>query len=152
MTGQPKRIAKPIPEGYHSVTVYLTVPGVAKLMDFLKQAFGAEEIDRMQDHSGRVGHAQMKIGDTFVMMGEPQASQQPKPCNLYLYVENVDAVYQQAIQAGGKSISEPKDQFYGDRSGAVEDPSGNGWWIATHIEDVSSEEIERRAQALHGQH
>ena len=121
-------------------------------MDFLKQAFGAKEIERMQDPGGRVGHAQMKIGDTFVMMGEPQAPQQPKPCNLYLYVENVDAVYQQAIQAGGKSISEPKDQFYGDRSGAVEDPSGNGWWIATHIEDVSSEEIARRAQALHGQH
>jgi uncharacterized glyoxalase superfamily protein PhnB len=152
MTGQPKRIARPIPEGYHSVTVYLTVPGVARLMGFLKRAFGAEEIDRMKDPSGRVGHAQMKIGDTFVMMGEPQAPQQPKPCNLYLYVENVDAVYHQAIQAGGKSISEPKDQFYGDRSGAVEDPSGNGWWIATHIEDVSSEEIARRAQALHGQH
>ena len=153
MTGKPRRVAQPIPDGYHSVTAYLTVPGVARLMDFLKQAFGAVEIDRMQDPSGRVGHAQMKIGDTMVMIGEPQGPhQQPKPCNLYLYVENVDAVYQQAIQAGGKSISEPKDQFYGDRSGGVEDPSGNGWWIATHIEDVSQEEIARRAQALHGQH
>jgi PhnB protein len=152
MTGQPKRIVKPIPDGYHSVTVYLTVPGVARLMDFLKQAFGAQEIERMQEPGGRVGHAQMKIGDTFVMMGEPQAPNQPKPCNLYLYVENVDAVYRQAIEAGGKSISEPKDQFYGDRSGAVEDPSGNGWWIATHIEDVSAEEIARRARAQHGQH
>ncbi len=152
MTGQPKRIAKPIPKGFHSVTVYLTVPGVARLMDFLKQAFGAKEIERMQEPSGRVGHALMKIGDTMVMMGEPQSPHQPKPCNLYLYVENVDAVYRQAIEAGGKSISEPKDQFYGDRSGGVEDPSGNGWWIATHIEDVSEEEIARRAQALHGQH
>ena len=145
--------AKPIPDGYHSVTTYLTVPGVARLMEFLKQAFGAIEIERMQDPSGRVAHAQMKIGDTLVMMGEPQGpGQQPKPCNLYLYVEDVDAVYQRAIAAGGKSISEVKDQFYGDRSGGVEDPSGNGWWIATHIEDVSSEEIARRAQALHGQH
>ena len=153
MTGKPRRVAQPIPDGYHSVTAYLTVPGVARLMDFLKQAFGAKEIERMQEPSGRVGHAQMKIGDTMVMIGEPQGPhQQPKPCNLYLYVENVDAVYQQAIQAGGKSISEPKDQFYGDRSGGVEDPSGNGWWIATHIEDVSQEEIARRAQALHGQH
>jgi uncharacterized glyoxalase superfamily protein PhnB len=152
MTAQPKRIAKPIPDGYHSVSVYLTVPGVGKLMDFLKQAFGAQEIDRMQEPGGRVAHATMKIGDTIVMMGEPQAPQQPRPCNLCLYVENVDAVYQQAIQAGGKSISEPKDQFYGDRSGGVEDPSGNCWWIVTHIEDVSREEIERRAQALYGQH
>jgi PhnB protein len=153
MTAQPKRIVKPIPDGYHSVTTYLTVPGVAKLMEFLKQAFGAVEIERMQEPGGRVGHAQMKIGDTLVMMGEPQGpGQQPKPCNLYLYVEDVDAVYQRAIAAGGKSISEVKDQFYGDRSGGVEDLSGNGWWIATHIEDVSSEEIARRAQALHGQH
>jgi uncharacterized glyoxalase superfamily protein PhnB len=152
MTGQPRRSAKPIPDGYHSVTAYLTVPGVAKLIDFLKRAFGAREIERMQEPSGRVGHATVKIGDTIVMMGEPQSPHQPRPCNLCLYVKDVDAVYRQAIEAGGKSISEPKDQFYGDRSGGVEDPSGNNWWIATHIEDVSAEEIARRAQALHGQH
>jgi PhnB protein len=152
MTAQPKRTAKPIPDGFHSVTVYLTVPGVAKLIDFLKQAFDATEIERMQEPSGRVAHASMKVGDTMVMMGEPQApQQQPKPGNLLLYVENADAVYQKAIQAGAKSISEPKDQFYGDRSGGVEDPSGNCWWIATHIEDVSHEELERRARAMHGQ-
>jgi uncharacterized glyoxalase superfamily protein PhnB len=125
---------------------------VAKLIDFLKQAFDATEIERMQEPSGRVAHASMKVGDTMVMMGEPQApQQQPKPGNLLLYVENADAVYQKAIQAGAKSISEPKDQFYGDRSGGVEDPSGNCWWIATHIEDVSHEELERRARAMHGQ-
>jgi PhnB protein len=136
---------KPIPEGYHSITPYLVVDDVARLIDFLKQAFGAVEIHRMQRPDGLVGHAEVKIGDSMLMMGEAQGEWKPMPCALYLYVQNADAVYRQALTAGATSIMEPADQFYGDRHGGVKDPCGNQWWIATHIEDVSAEEIARRA-------
>jgi PhnB protein len=154
MTGQPKRSAKPIPDGYHTVTPYLTVPGLAKTIDFLKQAFDAEVRGIMERPGGVIGHAEVKIGDSIIMMGEPapKGPYAPRPCNLYVYVPDVDAVYGRAIQAGGKSLGEPKDQFYGDRSGGVEDPSGNYWWIATHIEDVPEEEMTRRMAALGDQH
>ena len=154
MTGQTKRSAKPIPDGYHTVTPYLTVPGLAKTIDFLKQAFDAEVRGIMERPGGVIGHAEVKIGDSIIMMGEPdpKGPYAARACNLYVYVADVDAVYGRAIGAGGKSLGEPKDQFYGDRSGGVEDPSGNYWWIATHIEDVSGEEIERRMAALGGQH
>jgi uncharacterized glyoxalase superfamily protein PhnB len=102
----------------------------------------------MDRPDGTVQHAEVRIGDSVVMMGEPQGEVQPRPVNLYLYVEDVDAVYLRAIQAGAKSIGEPKDQFYGDRSGGVEDPSGNTWYIATHVEDVEPEEFKRRVAAL----
>ncbi len=141
---------KAVPDGYHSVTPYLTVPGVAKLIDFLKQAFGAVEIERMARPDGTVQHAQVKIGDSFVMMGEPQPPHEPRPATLYLYLENVDEVYRRALAAGGISLREPRDEFYGDRGGGVEDPSGNQWWIATHVEDVAPEELQRRAQAARG--
>ncbi len=140
---------KPVPDGYHSVTPYLTVPGVARLIDFLKEAFGAVEIERMARGDGTVQHAQVKIGDSFVMMGEPQPPR-PSPATLYLYVDNVDEVYRRAIEAGGKSLREPRNEFYGDRGGGVEDPAGNQWWIATHVEDVSPEELQRRARAAKG--
>jgi PhnB protein len=136
---------KPIPEGHHSVTPYLVVDDVAKLIDFLKQAFEAVEIHRMQRPDGRVGHAEVKIGDSMVMMGEAQGEWKALPCAIYLYVENADAVYRHAVNAGATSIMEPADQFYGDRHGGVKDPCGNMWWIATHIEDVPHEEIARRA-------
>ena len=156
MTGQPKRAVKPVPEGYHTVTPFLTVPGLAKTIEFLKQAFGAEVRGVMNAPGGRIAHGEVKIGDSIVMMGEPMPNgpYPPRPANLYVYVPNVDEVYARAIQAGGKSLSEPKDQFYGDRGAGVEDPSGNQWWIGTHIEDVSTEELERRmaAMAAGGQH
>lgn len=137
---------KPIPEGYHSVTPYLVVPGVARLLDFLKQAFGAEVSEEpMRQPDGRVMHAEVKIGDSRVMMGEPTGQWTPMPASLYLYVEDVDAVYARAVKVGGSSVMEPADQFYGDRHGGVKDPSGNIWWVATRKENLSSEELKRRA-------
>jgi uncharacterized glyoxalase superfamily protein PhnB len=140
---------KPIPEGYHSVTPYLVVPGAAKLLDFLKQAFDAQELYRpMQRPDGTIMHAEVRIGDSVVMMGEPMDQSTPMPAQLYLYVHDADAVYRRALQAGATSLMEPADQFYGDRNAGVQDPVGNRWWIATHKEDVSPEEIVRRAAAL----
>lgn len=139
--------AKPIPDGYHSVTPYMTVPGVAKLIDFLKQAFEATEVERMTRPDGSVMHAEVRIGDSIVMMGEPTAEFPPMPAAIYLYVNDADDVYRRALQAGATSTSEPADMFYGDRQGGVKDPSGNQWWIATHKEDVSPEELRRRAEA-----
>ena len=154
MTGEMKRGVKPVPDGYHTVTPYLTVPGLAKTIEFLKQAFGAEVGDIMERPGGVIGHATVKIGDSMIMMGEPdpKGPYAPRPCNLYVYVPDVDAVYGRAIQAGGKSLREPTDEFYGDRGSGVEDPSGNYWWIGTHIEDVTREEIGRRLAAMGGQH
>jgi PhnB protein len=151
MTGSMKKSVAPIPQGYRTVNTYLTVPGIARLVDFLKQAFGATQVGEIHHGpDGRVMHAEVQVGDTRVMMGEPMDPYPARPCNLYLYVPNVDEVYQRAMKAGGKSLGEPKDQFYGDRSGGVEDPSGNTWWIATHVEDVSVEELNRRMQAACG--
>jgi len=129
-----------IPEGFHSVTPYMTVEGVAKLIDFLKQAFAAEEIERMPGPDGAVGHAQL-----MVMMGEAASPEKAMPCAMYLYVSDTDASYRRAIEAGASSLMAPADQFYGDRNAGVKDPSGNFWWIATHVEDVASEELARRA-------
>ncbi len=138
---------KAIPDGYHSVTPYLTVQGVPTLIDFMKQAFEAQEIERMTGPDGRIGHAEVKIGDSIVMMGEAGGQWQPMPGSIYLYVNDVDATYKRALQAGAASTMEPMDQFYGDRSAGVKDPSGNQWWIATHKEDLSREELMKRAQA-----
>lgn len=139
---------KPIPEGFHSVTPYLVVPGIARLIDFLKDAFAATEISRHAQPDGRVRHAQLKIGDSMLMLGEPSGQFPAEPTSLYFYTEDVDALYVRAMRAGGVSIMEPADQFYGDRHGGIKDPSGNTWWIATHFEDVSEEEIGRRMAAV----
>jgi uncharacterized glyoxalase superfamily protein PhnB len=138
---------KAIPEGHHSVTPYLVVRGVARLIDFLKQAFEAEEINRTARPDGGIGHAEVRIGDSMVMMGEPAGDFQAMPAMLYLYVEDVDRVYRRALSAGATSLMEPGDRFYGDRNGGVKDDWGNHWWIATHKEDVSAEEVARRAVA-----
>jgi len=143
---------KPIPDGYHTLTPYLTVPGVSKLIDFLKQAFDAEEIERFGRPDGTVHHAEIRIGDSVVMMGEAGGEWTSKPGQLYLYVKDVDTTYRRAIQAGATSMGEPTDKFYGDRSGGVQDPSGNIWWIATHVEDVSKGELQKRATAMATQH
>lgn len=140
MTGS----VKPIPEGYHTVTPYLVVQGVARLLGFLEDAFGAEVRYRMDRPDGSVGHAEVQIGDSRVMLGEASGEWTPRPATLYLYVEDCDALYRRAIAAGASSLKEPADQFYGDRHGGVVDPAGNQWWVATHIEDVSAEEIARR--------
>ncbi|HEY3244103.1 MAG TPA: VOC family protein [Phycisphaerae bacterium] len=138
---------KPIPDGFHSVTPYLAVPGVPKLIDFLKAAFGAEEIARQARPDGSVMHAQVRIGDSMVMMGDPQNTHAPIPAMLYVYVDDTDAVYHRALTAGGVSVRAPADQPYGDRNAGVRDPSGNQWWIATRKEDVSPPELKRRMEA-----
>ena len=138
----------PIPEGYHTVTPYLTVQGTAKLIDFLKQAFEAVETERLPRPDGAIGHAEVRIGDSVVMMADSGGERKPMSSAIYLYVGDVDSVYQRALQAGATSMMEPANQFYGDRSAGVQDPCGNQWWIATHIEDVSPEELAKRAAAF----
>jgi uncharacterized glyoxalase superfamily protein PhnB len=139
---------KPIPEGHHTVTPYLVVQDAAQLIEFMKQAFLAEEILRMAQPDGVIGHAEVRIGDSRVMLGEARGEYKPMPAMLHLYVEDADAVYRRALQAGATSLREPVDEFYGDRIGGVKDRFGNQWWIATHIEDVSPEELARREAAL----
>lgn len=146
---------KPIPDGYHAITPYLYVDGAARAIEFYKEAFGAEEIMRMPGPDGRIGHAEIRIGDSRVMLADEHpeiGARGPKsyggaPFSLLLYVEHVDTVVERAIVAGAKLVREVADQFYGDRSGGVEDPFGFTWYVATHVEDVSPDEMERRAAA-----
>ncbi|HJP94180.1 MAG TPA: VOC family protein [Pyrinomonadaceae bacterium] len=148
---------KPIPEGYHSLTPYLIVDGAAEAIEYYKKAFGAVELFRM-DHEGKVGHAEMKIGDSPFMLADehPQMGyRSPKsiggtPVSLMIYVEDVDKIYKQAIDAGGTELKAVQDQFYGDRSGNLSDPFGHVWTVATHKEDVTQEEMDKRMAAAHG--
>ncbi|NJL79788.1 MAG: VOC family protein [Richelia sp. RM2_1_2] len=135
---------KPIPEGYRTVTPYLIVEGAERLIEFLSSGFAATEICRVMHPDGSIMHAEVKIGDSFIMMGEAREDFQAMPSMIHLYVENADATYERAIQAGATSVMEPKDEFYGDRAAGVKDPTGGFWWIATHQEDVSPEELEKR--------
>jgi PhnB protein len=139
---------KPIPDGYHSVTPYLTVQGAARLLEFLKHAFDAKVTEQIQQPNGTIGHAEVRIGDSVVMIADARGEWKPMPSAMYLYVDDADATYQRALQAGATSMMEPADQFYGDRHGGVTDPFGNFWWIATHVEDVSPDELARRAEAF----
>ena len=140
---------KPVPDGYQTVIPYLIIPDVAKVIDFLKQTFDAEETQqRTTRPDGAVMHAEVRIGDSRIMFGEPMGDFKPMPSSVYLYLNEVDATYKRAIAAGGTSLMEPADQFYGDRKAGVRDPAGNIWWMATHIEDLSHEEIVRRAATV----
>ncbi len=140
-------MAKPIPDGYHTVTPYLTVRGAAKTIDFLKNAFGAKlSHEPIRRPDGAIMHSQVLIGDSRIMIAEESEMAPPTMSTLYLYVPNVDSVYQLAVKAGGKTVMEPMDMFYGDRSGGVRDPSGNTWFIATHKEDVAPQELQKRAE------
>ena len=140
---------KPIPDGYHTITPYLTVRGAPKVIEFLKQAFGAEPShEPTKRPDGTIMHAEVKIGDSRVMIAEENEMAKATVSSLYLYVPNVDSVYKQAIKAGGNTIMEPTDMFYGDRSGGVKDPSGNSWYIATHKEDLAPQELAKRADAF----
>lgn len=141
---------KAIPDGFHTITPYLTIRGVPAVIEFLARAFDASVTFSHSLPDGSVMHAQLKIGDSTIMMGEAGQQYQPMPAMLYMYVKDVDAVYKKAIAAGGKSIKEPSDQFYGDRVGAIADSAGNQWWIATHIEDITEEELGRRAAQFKG--
>lgn len=137
---------KAIPDGYHTITPYLTVDDLPRLVEFVKAAFGATIKEAIPDAAGKLRHAEAVIGDSVVMMGQAREGSEARPGALYLYVENTDATYAAALRAGATSIMEPADQFYGDRNAGVKDPAGNLWWIATHFEDVSSEEMERRSR------
>ena len=137
---------KPIPEGYHTITPYLVVDGAEKIIRFMKEAFGAQPVfEPMMGPNGKVMHAEFKIGNSIVMISDSSERAQATSAMLYLYVPNVDAVYQKAIKAGATSLMEPADQFYGDRSGGVTDTAGNRWHIGTHIEDVSPADLKKRA-------
>ncbi|HXK60232.1 MAG TPA: VOC family protein [Acidobacteriota bacterium] len=137
---------KPIPEGYHTITPYFVVTDAEKFLDFAKRAFGATEVFRADMPDGSIAHAELQIGDSRVMLGQASEQWKPTTCSLYLYVPDVDAVYRSAMQAGATSMAEPEDKFYGDRTAGVRDPFGNQWWLGTHIEDVSPDELNRRMQ------
>lgn len=137
---------KPIPDGYHTVVPYLINEDASRLIEFLKRVFDAQEINRLAGPDGRVLHAEMKIGDSIVMIGEASEEWTAMPASIVVYVDDVDAAYKRAIEAGAASLREPADQFYGDRSGGVKDLAGNHWWIATHIEDVPPDELKLRAE------
>jgi PhnB protein len=147
---------KPIPEGYHSITPYLIVQNGAAAIEFYKKAFGAHEIMRFSQPDGRVGHAELEIGDSRFMLADEcleMNARSPQSfggsaVSLHLYVENVDQVINQAVAAGAKVVREVANQFYGDRSGGVIDPFGHSWYVATHIEEVAPEEMQRRAEAF----
>jgi len=134
-----------IPEGFHTVTPYFIVADGPAFLAFLKQAFSAEEHFVHRTPQGRIMHAEMRIGDSIVEFGEANAEWSAMRLNNHVYVPDTDAVYRRALAAGAKSLREPKNEFYGDRSAGIEDPAGNVWWLATHIEDVTPEEMARRA-------
>lgn len=144
-----------IPEGYHSVTPYLILKNAAAAIEFYKRAFGAVELFRMEAPGGKIGHAEIKIGDSHVMLADEYPDMGYKgpeslgrtAVSLMVYVDDVDKIYPQAIAAGGKEMRPLQNQFYGDRSGTLTDPFGHVWTISTHVEDVSEEEMAKRAEA-----
>ena len=150
--------AKPIPDGYHTVTPYLIVKDAAKALDFYQRAFGATELMRFPGPGGKIMHAEIKIGDSPIMLADefPQMgaiapqSAGGSPVGICLYVEDVDKLFAQAVAAGGKAERPVQNQFYGDRSGTLVDPFGHRWTIGTHIEDVSPEEMQRRMAGMMG--
>ncbi len=149
---------KAIPDGYHTVTPYLIISGAAAAIDYYRRAFGATELVRIPDAQGRIAHAEVRIGDSIIMLADEQhemgyrgpATLGGTTVSIVLYVEDVDAVFERAIQAGGKSRQPVADQFYGDRMGTLADPFGHVWTVGTHTEDVSPEEMKKRMAAAHG--
>lgn len=139
---------KPVPEGYHTAVPYLIVNDADKLLAFLKAAFNGQVKEEHRTPDGKVMHADVIIGDSHIMMGQASEKYRAMPGSVLLYVPDCDALYNAALKAGGKSVQEMTNQFYGDRSGGVEDPTGNMWWISTHVEDVSPEELARRMKSM----
>ena len=148
-------MTKPIPEGYNTVSPYLAVDDAAAAIEYYKQAFGAEETMRMNGPDGKVGHAELKIGDSHVMLSDPfpqSSTSPPKELggttgSIFMYVEDVDAVVKRAVDEGASVTMEVADQFWGDRFGSIVDPFGHSWSFATHVEDVPPEEVAERAKA-----
>jgi PhnB protein len=142
---------KPVPDGYHTLTPYLVVDGAETIVQFMKDAFGAQFVfEPMKRPDGKIMHAELRIGDSVVMISDASERAKATSAMVHVYVPNVDAVYQKALKAGATSVMEPADMFYGDRSGGVTDPGGNQWYIGTHIEDVSDAELQRRADEMAG--
>jgi PhnB protein len=147
---------KPIPDGYQRVTPYLIVNGASDAIDFYKKIFGATEIMRMPAPEGKIGHAEIKIGDSVIMLadGSPEMGHKTprdlggSPVSLLLYVEDVDKVVERALAAGARLEQKVEDKFYGDRMGGIQDPFGHKWYVGTHIEDVSPEEMKKRMDAM----
>ena len=145
---------QPVPEGYHTLTPYLAVDDAAAAIEYYQRAFGAKESVRMEGPDGKIGHAELEIGDSRVMIADPfpQSSTRPPKelggttANVFMYAENVDEVLQQAIDAGATMLMPPEDMFWGDRMGSITDPFGHVWNIATHVEDVPEEEMGERAK------
>lgn len=148
---------QPVPDGYHTVTPYLIVDGAAAAIEYYRKAFGASELLRMPDPQGRIGHAEIRIGDSVIMLADARHEmgyRGPRTLggtsvSILLYLADVDAAFERAISAGGKALRPVADQFYGDRMGTLEDPFGHVWTLGTHIEDVSPEEMKRRMAAAH---
>lgn len=148
-------MAKPIPEGYHTLTTYLSVDDATEAIEFYKQAFGATERSRMEAPGGKIGHAELQIGDSVVMLSDPMPQSTVRPpkevgsttVGIFMYSDDVDAAVQKAVKAGATIEMEPDDMFWGDRFGSVTDPYGHLWSIATHVEDLTPEEIAERGKA-----
>lgn len=148
--------AKPIPAGYHSITPYVIIDGAARAIEFYKQAFGAKELMRIPSPGDRIGHAEIKVGDSVIMLADEHPemdARAPKhyggsPVSLLIYVTDVDKRFKQALAAGGTEVKPVTDQFYGDRAGTLRDPFGHTWHIHTHTEDVSPAELKRRMAAM----
>jgi PhnB protein len=140
--------ASTVPAGYHSVTPYLVVDGASRLIEFLKFTFEAELRDSFTDKEGKVQHAEVRVGDSVVMLTDASTvGFSPIPSQLYVYVTDVDEVFKRGLKAGGSTVRDPENKVYGDRTAAIKDPTGNIWWIATHLEEVTHEETEKRMQA-----
>lgn len=147
---------KPVPDGYHTVTPYLTVQNAAEAIEFYKKAFGASEIYRLAEPGGRIGHAEIQIGDTKVMLSDEYPEMEVRSpqtlggsaVGLHIYIEDVDSLFNRAIAAGAVVVRPVKDQFFGERSGKLVDPFGHFWFIATQIEEITPEEIKRRYAAM----
>ena len=136
----------PVPAGYHTVTPYLAVPDAQSLVGFMVKVFDAKEREIIRTPDGQIRHAEVQIGDSIIMLGTTSSTYGTATATLYVYVDDADARYQRALAAGATSLSEPTDQFYGDRHAGIKDTNGISWWIATHIEDVPTEELARRAK------
>jgi PhnB protein len=151
--------AQAIPKGYHTVTPSIVVAGADKAIDFYTKAFGAEEIMRFPGPDGAIMHAEIRIGDSIVMLGDEmpeQGGRSPKsfggtPVSLFVYREDVDAAWDQAVNAGAKTVMPLADQFWGDRTGCLEDPFGHRWWLAQHVQDLTPEELQRNAESFFSQ-
>lgn len=148
---------KPVPDGYSTITPYLSIKGAADAIEYYKRAFGAKELMRLAMPDGRIGHAELQLGDSRVMLADECPDMEFRspqsiggtPVTIHMYVNDVDAVAAQAVAAGAKLTRPVQDQFYGDRSGTLTDPYGHVWHVSTHKEDLSAEEINRRAAAMH---